>query len=106
MKAMVLPVSSPLSRPASNPAAIHNVGADKGSSNSGVFPTSQRVYRLVDQHGLPHPVLDDLYDSLESAWAEALAWWSHWGIPDAPVGIGVEVSTASGSWRTLRHPDS
>jgi hypothetical protein len=23
-----------------------------------------------------------------------------------PVGIGVEVSTASGDWRTLRHPGS
>jgi hypothetical protein len=66
---------------------------------------SQRSYRLVDQQGAPHPVLDDLYDSLDAAWAEAQSWWQeHAGADHAPVGIGVEVSTASGEWRTLRHP--
>ncbi len=64
-----------------------------------------RLYRLVDQYGDPHPVLDDLYDSLEAAWSEALSWWSdHVGPEHAAIGIGVEVSTASGDWRTLRHP--
>ena len=66
-----------------------------------------RLYRLVDQQGLPHPVLDDLYDSLEAAWAEALSWWREQVGPDQTVvGIGVEVSTTSGDWRTLRHPGS
>ncbi len=66
---------------------------------------SQRSYRLVDQQGDPHPVLDDLYDSLDAAWSEAQSWWhEHVGADHAPVGIGVEVSTASGEWRTLRHP--
>jgi hypothetical protein len=65
---------------------------------------NQRVYRLVDHRGDPHPVLDDLYDTLDSAWSEALSWW-HGERGPAPVGIGVEVSTGSGVWRTLRHPE-
>lgn len=65
----------------------------------------QRLYRLVDQYGDPHPVLDDLYDSLEAAWSEAISWWrDHIGPEQSSIGIGVEVSTASGDWRTLRHP--
>jgi hypothetical protein len=68
--------------------------------------SNQRVYRLVDHRGDPHPVLDDLYDTLEAAWAEALSWWHDERGPAAPpVGIGVEVSTGSGMWRTLRHPE-
>ncbi len=38
---------------------------------------SQRLYRLVDPPGLPCPVLDEVYDSLD---------------------------TACGDWRTLRYP--
>ena len=64
-----------------------------------------RHYRLVDRQGAPHPVLDDLYESLESAWEEAIHWWhSQTGASQGPVEIGVEVSTTSGSWRTLRYP--
>jgi len=67
---------------------------------------NQRVYRLVDHHGDPHPVLDDLYETLEAAWGEALSWWQgERGPSAAPMGIGVEVSTGSGVWRTLRHPE-
>jgi hypothetical protein len=66
-----------------------------------------RHYRLVDRQGCPHPVLDDLYESLDAAWSEAIGWWrDHMGPGQEPVEIGVEVSTASGSWRTLRHPGS
>jgi hypothetical protein len=83
----------------------------KGSSGIGRLGTAlranQRVYRLVDHRGDPHPVLDDLYDSLEAAWAEALSWWQgERGTSVPPVGIGVEVSTGSGVWRTLRHPEA
>jgi hypothetical protein len=64
-----------------------------------------RRYRLVDGRGAPHPVLDDLYDSLEAAWAEATRWWhNQFGAVEGPVEIGIEVSTASGDWRTLRFP--
>lgn len=66
-----------------------------------------RLYRLVDQEGGPHPVLDDLYDTLDAAWGEAIEWWcEQFGPQNGPVNIGVEVSTGSGSWRTLRHPGS
>lgn len=77
--------------------------AKPGASLSG-YP---RRFRLVDRDGAPHPVLDDLYDSLESAWEEARAWWEGQGSrPEAPMPIGIEVSTGCGSWRTLRHPGS
>ena len=70
-------------------------------------PPPVRHYRLVDQQGCPHPVLDDLYDSLESAVEEAQRWWhEQFGSDRAPIGIGVEVSTGCGSWRTLRYPGS
>jgi hypothetical protein len=81
--------------------ALINVlqGGAKGSGG-GI-----RHYRLVDQQGCPHPVLDDLYDSLDAAWDEARQWWrEHVGSDREPVGIGIEVSTACGSWRTLRYP--
>ena len=70
-------------------------------------PQSLRHYRLVDRHGAPHPVLDDLYESLDAAWEEAISWWHGQTEPSqGPMEIGVEVSTTSGSWRTLRHPGS
>lgn len=66
-----------------------------------------RQYRLVDREGAPHPVLDDLYESLDAAWSEAVTWWhDQFGSSAGPMEIGVEVSTVSGSWRTLRHPGS
>jgi hypothetical protein len=74
-----------------------------GLRPSSASPT--RWYRLVDLQGAPHPVLDDLYESLDAAWNEAMSWWAdEFGPVQGPVGIGVEVSTASGDWRTLRHP--
>jgi hypothetical protein len=68
-------------------------------------PSHVRIYRLVDRQGAPHPVLDDLYESLDAAWSEAICWWNeNCGGSSGPVEIGVEVSTASGDWRTLRFP--
>lgn len=65
----------------------------------------ERHYRLVDGQGSPHPVLDDHYDSLDAAWAEAKGWWQdQFGAGQEPMEIGVEVSTARGEWRTLRFP--
>lgn len=66
-----------------------------------------RLFRLVDRNGAPHPVLDDLYESLEAAWEEARTWWQGQAKRDQrPMEIGVEVRTGCGSWRTLRHPGS
>lgn len=65
-------------------------------------------YRLIDHRGAPHPVLDDLYDSLDAAWSDARSWWEQYVTAPSerpePMAIGIEVSTASGSWRTVRHP--
>lgn len=66
-----------------------------------------RAYRLVNEAGEPHQILDDLFDSHEAAWAEALRWWQLQDQPSQePIGIGVEVSTSNGDWRTIRYPCS
>jgi hypothetical protein len=84
------------------PAAFsgHRAAATAGSGSS------PRVYRLVDQGGNPHPVLDDHYDSVEAAWADALRWWQEQDGSAETMAIGLEVSTVTGGWRTLRHPGS
>jgi hypothetical protein len=76
----------------------------------GISPQPRR-YRLVDQQGQPHPELDEHFESLEEAWDFASRWWNRSGAGDGdnavaerPIGLGVEVSTESGHWRTLRHP--
>ncbi|MFM7169997.1 MAG: hypothetical protein ACKOOC_01980 [Cyanobium sp.] len=74
---------------------------------TGLTPPPQctRLYRLVDPQGDPHPVLDGLYDSQEAAWTDAVAWWEMQDSSDqAPMAIGVEVSTSNGGWRTIRPP--
>ena len=45
-------------------------GASAGHGGPG-RPLSRR-FRLVDDQGAPHPVLDDHYETLEAAWGEAL----------------------------------
>jgi hypothetical protein len=66
---------------------------------------SQRMYRLTSLNGDPHPVLDDVYESFDSAWTDASSWWQNHGHTEQePIPIGVEVSTRSGSWRTLQYP--
>lgn len=89
----------------SNPGSAVRVAPVTGRSGSSTAPTVLgRVYRLVDRQGNPHPVLDDLYDTLEAAWTEAQTWWGEQRGEAEAVEIGVEVSTSCGSWRTLRHP--
>lgn len=88
------------------PPAQHSRPQSRSSgASTRSSAASNRLYRLVDLQGEPHPVLDDLYESLDAAWNEALTWWhEQFGPAQGPVGIGVEVSTASGEWRTLRYP--
>jgi hypothetical protein len=76
------------------------------SRSSEMIPMPRsRAYRLVDARGEPHPVLDDHYDSQESAWSEAVDWWETQPHGSRePIGIGVEVSTINGEWRTIRYP--
>jgi hypothetical protein len=68
-------------------------------------PVQWRLYRLTDLSGNTHPVLDDLYESFDAAWLDALAWSERMGDnPNEPVAIGVEVSSPNGNWRTLQYP--
>lgn len=78
----------------------------KHGAKPAAVASSHRCYRLVDQEGEPHPVLDDIYDSLDAAWSEALNWWAENGQGQVHPAIGVEVSTTSGCWRTVRAPGS
>lgn len=75
---------------------------------------ADRLYRLTDGDGRPHPELDELFDSLDAAQEAALAWIERQRLLDPAAGsgdrlralgqhFGLEVSTPSGAWRTLRH---
>jgi hypothetical protein len=76
--------------------------------------TRARVYRLTDGKGFPHAVLDECFESLDSALEAALEWIELQRLVEPDAGLserqaalclhfGVEVSTPSGDWRTLRH---
>jgi hypothetical protein len=73
-------------------------------------PEVRRVYRFVDRSGQPHPILDDQFESLDAAWEAAQAWLEDRGLcaEAMPAALaeefGIEVTTANGHWRTLRHP--
>jgi hypothetical protein len=73
-----------------------------------------RLYRLIDGQGCPHAVLDECFDSLDAALEAALEWIEQQCLVDPGAALserhaalclhfGVEVSTSSGDWRTLRH---
>ena len=64
-----------------------------------------RTYRLIDALLQPHPQLDGLYDSIEEALRDAITWLEGLGPEAAKAPIGLEVSTCSGEWRTIRLPD-
>ena len=66
----------------------------------------QRLYRLICLDGRPHPVLDAPYESIEAALGAAKIWSSGQGLKCsiAERGIGIEVMTRSGSWRTIKYP--
>ena len=64
------------------------------------------MYRLVGLDGVPHPVLDAPYDSIDAALSAAKTWCSGQGLNCSlsQRAIGVEVQTSNGSWRTIRYP--
>ena len=63
-----------------------------------------RRYRLIDAALQPHPHLDDEYSSLPDALETAIHWSRLLAFDPIQASIGVEVSTASGGWRTLQYP--
>jgi hypothetical protein len=78
------------------------------------FPAAERLYRLTDARGLPHPVLDEEFESREQALEAAVEWLQQQGLLDPladpreqerqlALQVGLEMSTPSGDWRTLRH---
>jgi len=78
------------------------------------YPAAQRLFRLTNARGLPHPVLDESFESREQALEAALEWLLQQGLLDPQsdareqekqlaLQVGLEMSTPSGDWRTLRH---
>jgi len=78
------------------------------------YPAAQRLFRLTDARGLPHPVLDESFESRDQALEAALEWLQQQGLLDPQADareqekqlalqVGLEMSTPSGDWRTLRH---
>ncbi len=65
-----------------------------------------RHYRLIDASLHPHPQLDGLYESLQAALADAADWCRQASADNGLASIGVEVLTTTGSWRTVRYPDT
>lgn len=68
-------------------------------------PISRR-YRLIDASFQPHPQLDGLYDSLQTALEDAHDWCRQVSGETMVSSIGVEVLTTTGNWRTVRYPDA
>lgn len=67
-------------------------------------PIAKR-YRLINANCEPHHHLDALYDCLEDALSDAIAWLSEQ--PSASqTAIGIEMRTRGGEWRTVRYPAS
>ena len=71
----------------------------------GQAPRHTRAYRLIDTLFRPHPHLDGCSASLEEAMQDAVAWLEDLGADGGSCSIGLEVSTPSGDWRTIRQPD-
>tara|TARA_Y100001968_G_C19108486_1_gene596053 strand:+ start:314 stop:553 length:240 start_codon:yes stop_codon:yes gene_type:complete len=64
------------------------------------------LYRLVGLDGFPHPVLDAPYESIDAALVAAKVWCNGQGLSCdiQERGIGVQVLTANGTWRTVCYP--
>lgn len=65
----------------------------------------RRDYRLIDGFHQPHPHLDGVYETIDEAIADAIGWLESMGAVGGEASIGLEVSTPSGDWRTIRQPE-
>ena len=75
----------------------------------GTLPKLVRsLYRLIALDGSPHPVLDAPYESIDAAEAAAQSWCSGQGrgLSIEQRGIGLEVQTSCGAWRTIGYPQA
>ena len=76
------------------------------AGSSPLFSALQRRdYRLIDCFHQPHPHLDGLYETIDDAIADAISWLESIGPGAGEAPIGLEVSTPSGDWRTIRQPE-
>ena len=68
----------------------------------------KNLYRLVGLDGTPHHVLDAPYESIESAIKAAKVWCNGQGMSCKiqNKGIGVQVLTGNGTWRTVCYPSN
>ena len=66
----------------------------------------RNLYRLTGLDGLPHHVLDAPYESIDAAIKAAKLWSSGQGLSCSikDGGIGVQVLTGNGTWRTVCYP--
>ena len=66
----------------------------------------RNLYRLTGLDGLPHHVLDDPYESIDAALKAAKVWCTGQGLSCTikDRGIGVEVLSGNGTWRTVCYP--
>ncbi len=62
-------------------------------------------FRLVGMDGLPHPVLDMPYESIDAARLAAKQWTSTQkkDLSGNYSSIGIEIMTENGCWRTIQY---
>jgi len=90
-------------------ARPHEAWNTGDSCGSGIVSNAKHaIYRLVSLDGSPHPVLDAPYESIAAAEAAASRWCEGQGSArsDCERGIGLEVQTSCGEWRTLGYPSA
>ena len=68
----------------------------------------KNLYRLTGLDGSPHHVLDAPYESIDAAILAAKSWCNGQGLRCTikDRGIGVEVLTGNGTWRTVCYPSN
>ena len=91
------------------PGVVAQRWKSRDSCVIGTLPKLVRsLYRLIALDGSPHPVLDAPYESMDAAEAAAQRWCSGQGrdLSLQQRGIGLEVQTSCGAWRTIRYPQA
>ena len=68
----------------------------------------RNLYRLIGLDGAPHYVLDAPYESIDAALVAAKVWCNGQGLSCTikDRGIGVQVLSGNGTWRTVCYPSN